>query len=592
MLNKLNQLSGTGEQLKTYEELVYGIEPDVLGTFADDTGRVVAKRYTLDLVQDPVYKTQFTNPKLRAAIAPLNKNTKITYFDEDGVVNTLTCRPQLRKEYSAIVCEVEPLKPLLRLSVVIYEGPGVEQLLLSDGSVSMQPGYIPIKKLDIVTKGYADDLLEDFTAAQHPLKSLSIKQNGELLNRIYYQDNTEYPIVLFRQINTRAPVEDCVITVDAFAIENNYALDTKIGLVVDGSTNNVVEVRDIIEGKTDNWKLLKTENIYGSELNKLYWKNTYELTVNLKFIETWFKSTKPFIDIQIKVYDSENVKISAPITVGVDEYISSKVVKPEVQIAFSDEILQGYKTKKISGVSYFEPDFDRKYNLPVHITAQNNFLQYFRCKVNAKLLLLDKDKQVLNSYDLFVNTHTPTSGTFEYDQDIEFDINTKYLRYQAFNVLGELMFEVDEYLDTEYDTSDESNRVTTPAADQITPNKDYGSAWDSSAELAEHDMKLRNGEYTGDPSNDAVCFVVEPVDCYSHINIDIEHDGQMYILSEGNTGWLNCQKQPTPFVNPKKHEDGCFMNENYFTFGRVVYKSRVFIRIINASFVRIKHIAY
>jgi hypothetical protein len=74
-------------------------------------------------------------------------------------------------------------------------------------------------------------------------------------------------------------------------------------------------------------------------------------------------------------------------------------------------------------------------------------------------------------------------------------------------------------------------------------------------------------------------------ECYSHCLIDIEHDGEMYLKVEGKTGWLSCN-QLELFKNPVKNGEGCFVNNNFYSFGKVIYKTPLFIRILKASFIK------
>lgn len=595
MSNKYDKYSGVPVPLKLYADVVYLTEPDVHGKFADKYGHVVASRQVLELTQDPVYKTQFRNDLLSQAFPPLTEKTEIIYYNEDGEVPPLLCRPSLKPEYASIVCEIEPEKPLTKVSVVIYSGPTADDVLLKDGSVTMDKDYVPERDTDLVTKHYADDLVEDFTAAQHPLRDISIKQGNELMTRTYYKDNAEYPVVLFRTYSSRNPVEDVTLTVSGFAIENNFTTNTCIAVVVNGVTNNVVKVVDILNAKTSNWRCTKSENIYGSVVDRLYWKNTYELTFNLKYIEAWFSADSPFIDIHVKLWDNIETRVSSTITVGIDEYISSKTASNDISIKYLEAVLDNYKTQYVSGERYFSPDPERIYTLPVTVEAQNTYLQYFRSDITGQLNLLNEGKQIVTSYELSSSSHLPTSGIQKYTQDIEFTVAIKYIQFLAFNIKNEPILESTIPLNTDTDNSDESNRVTTPSGSEITPARDYGKPWDSSKELNDYDMKLRNSVYYENSSNvpNAVCFVVEPKDCYSHINIDIEHDGKMYILSEGNTGWLDCQVRANPvFKKPVENEDGCLVNDNYFTFGKVMYDSRVFIRIIGAKQVKIRNIVF
>lgn len=582
---KYNKLAGTGSNIKLYEQKVYSITPDLNGVFADENKRIIARRQIINLTVDSVYKTQFFNEKLKNAISPLTESTKIIYYDKNGEVNELHFLPTLSQDYSSIICKVQPKNELIAVSIVIYCGPEIEDILLDDGSIQMQDSYTPSKPKDIVTKDYADDLIEDFTSASTPLKSFSVKQGEKLPIKAYsYIDNNLYDVLFVRKIITKERLDDCKLIIDPFIINNSFVIeDTRIGIFIDGTINNIVYIKDILEGNTEKWSLISSENVYANSVNKIYWKNSYQFIFNLKDYESKINANYPFVDIAIKVWDDKNTDISNKLIFGLDEYIT-KVEPEDVNISYKEELFKAYKTKFISGADYF-PEKEQTYSLPVEISVKNNFLQYFRNDTNIKLLVLDENKNTNRSYNLLISTHTPTSGTFTFNQNIEFNIKDKYLALQTTNLLGEILYTYYQVLETDTDHSDESNRVTTCSSEQITPATDYGEPWDSTKELNEWDLKLRNGVYEAQEGtkNSAVCFVVNSEECYSHININIEHDGQMYILSEGNTNWLNCQSLAKPFDIPKENLDGCKVNENYYTFGKVNYNSKVFIRIINAT---------
>lgn len=585
---KYDKTSGVGASFNLHEQKVYKITPDINGVFADENKNIIARRQFIPLKVDKVYKTQFFNEQLKNAILPLTESTRIIYYDKNGEVNELQFLPTLSQEYSSIICKIQPVNELLYVSVVIYCGPELENILLSDGSTKMDSVYIPTDPKDIVTKDYADDLIEDFTSATAPLKNFSIKQcDLAPVKKFSYTDNSLYDILFVRDFKTKAEVADCVLTIDPFVINNNYDIETtKIGLFISGTTTQIVFVKDILENKTENWTLLTTEDIYPTVVNKFYWKNSYQLKFNLKNYESKLDPNSPYINIAIRVWDEKNLNISEVKLFGLDEYIKS--AEPEnVKINYIEENLKKFKTKYISGVPYF-PYSGKIYTLPLTIEIPNNFLQYFKSKENIKLLVLDENKEIDYSYNLSVDSYTPTSGKFIFNQKINFSIKDKYLAIQASNVLDEIVYTYYQPFDTATDSSDESNRVTTCSSLDVTPDQGYGDVWDSTKELSEWDLKLSNSIYTTLPTtkNSAICFAITPKDCYSHIRIDIEHDGQMYILSEGNTGWLNCQKLSAPFSIPKKHDNGCKVNENYYTFNKVNYKSKVFIRIINATRVK------
>lgn len=583
--NQYNPYTGIGEKLKLYKEKVYQIRPNVQDEFVDEKYNCIAKRLTLPLEQDPTYKTQFFNEMLACALQPLNTDTQFILYNIDGEVeNPYKYLPTLNEDYASIVCQIEPEKPFTEVSIVIYCGPNIDKILLSDGSVTMDDEYVPMKDTDVITKKYADKLIENFTAFSYPLKKFSIKQ-GEIapIDAYCYLDNNFYDKVLFiRNHKDLRRMEDCQLLVDSFALPNTYTKNVQISLVVDGTTTHTARISEILDGTDPNWTLMSTDNVYTTDVDQVYWRNSYSLRFNLDTFASKCSAAKPYLNISVKVWDNEgHSRYSDTITYGIEEYIDS--AESLAKIEFIDENFTKFRTKFVSGEGYFESDFDKVYELPITLTIENNFLQYFRLANNLKLSVADENDNETFSIDLPLASHQPTKGTFTINTKIEFTLKSKIIHLKAYNVKNELMYDETLVLDTTYDDSDESNRVTTPASSEIYPSTDYGALWDSKAPLQDWDMKLRNGEYTSSTNQAAVCFKVLPEDCYSHINIDIEHDGDMYIKSEGNTGWLNCQKLADAFKNPTNNNHGCKLNEGYFTFGKVTYKSKVFVRIIGAT---------
>lgn len=586
---KYDKASGVGEVLKLFEEKVYSITPDLHGAFYDENDKVIARRVLLPLEVDEKYKTQYHNDQLKYAIKPLTNSTKLEYYSGETKLNEYGFLPELSTDYASIICKIAPEKTITHVSVVIYTAQTVEKIILSDGSVTMDTGYIPVKSTDLVTKGYADDLIEDFTALGYPLRDLSITQNGEKPLRGYcYLDNVEYDVLLFRDYYSTAKQADCTLTVKPFAIANNYnKKTTKIALITNGTTSHVAYLEDVLAGKGDYWRTVSHEDIYTSNVDEFFWKNSFELTFNLQTLQFLFEPTSPFLSLCVKIFDDEgNAKLSDELRIGLDEYIGH--AEPELSFDYVKETLESYKTKYVSGKNYFPHDFEKVYDLPVAISVENKWLDYFRPLKSATVEVLNAKQELTDfSYELFPSMHVPLTNDFVFKQIVQFRVDARFLRFRAYNLKGETIYEKILELDIDSDYSDESNRVTTPAADQKTPNRDYGEKWDSEKELETWEPKLYHGEYTcNDVENSALCFAVEASDCYSHAWIDIKHDGEMYLLSQGNTGWLNCQELAKPFTIARKHEDPCKMNENYYTFGKVVYDSKVFIRIIKASRVK------
>lgn len=588
--NKFNKESGIGEKLKLYQEKIYKIKPNDFGQFFDETGRLLAERTTLNLTQNGTYKTQFFNEKLAITIAPISESTKLVFYNEDGEVpNSFVYAPVLNPAFASIICSREPKKPFTAVSAVVYCGPGVNNILLSDGSIQMEKDYRPVKEKDVVTKEYTDSLVENFTALSYPLKTFSIKQSDIAPISAYcYLNNSKYENVLFlRNAKDKSRMQNCTLTVDDFAVPNTFGTDVQIGLVVDGTTSYIDSIENILAGNSSMWRLVDTENVYtAADIPQVYWKNSFELEFNLESFLSKVTDSKPYLNISVRIWDtSGHSKYSNTDIYGIDEYITDAVAK--VQIDYIPENFTKFKSKWISGYRYFDPNPETVYNLPITVKVENDFLKYFRSENNLILQVVNSENEILESQKLAIIVHQPLTGTFAIDTKINFTVDFNILRIIAFNVKDEEVFRADTILDTSTDSSDESNRVTSPTGSLTHPDTDYGETWISSQELNPYDMKLRNGEYASTDVNSTVCFCVKGInECYSHINVDIEHDGEMYIKSEGNTGWLSCQKQAEAFSNPLRNGAGCKVNEGYFTFGKVTYTSKVFIRIIKATTVK------
>ena len=593
MSSKFNSKSGVGEIIKLREAEVYSITPNPQGEFVADDYMCLAKRVTLTLKQDNVYKTQFVNSELRKAVKPINENTKIILYNADGeATDSFQSLPELNIEYGSIVCQFEPKKVFTSVSVVIYTGPTVENLIRSDGNVTMDSDYKPIQDTDVATKAYADDLITNYTALSYPLKSFTITQGDYAPITAYcYLNNLKTKVLFIKNYNTQENLDDCEIVVDGFAIDPKFNPDTtQISLFINGTTSYTTLLKDIIGTSDSIWTLVSSENVFPTaDVENVFWKNSYKLKFNLKTFASKYSEESPYLSIAVKVWDDEgHFLYSDSESYGIEELVTKADSKATV--SFIEENFTKYKTNYVSGINYFPSDISRVYDLPVTVNIENNYLRYFRNDVNTKLLVETENGDISYSYDLTIDNHQPTTGSFSFNKDINFTIADKKLVIQVTNLLGDVLYEAVTELATDVDTSNETIRVTTPSAKTKYPSTGYGETWNSKDQLQEWDMLLKNGVYEKTGENSAVCFVINPTECYSHINANIEHDGEMYILSEGNTNWLNCQKALNVFETPVDNGKGCLVNDNYFSFGKVTYTSRVFIRIINASTVKVNSI--
>lgn len=592
---KFDKNSGTGSVIKLYEDKVFQATVSIYDEFLLD-GKVVAKRELLPLTADPVYKTQYRNDRLRYAVDPITKNTRLEFFDaEKNKLNALDFLPELKQDYASIVCQRESKKEIAYVSVVIYYQQTANDLFLKDGSTTMDPEYTPTRPTDLVTKSYADDLIEDFTASRFPLKDISITQNDLPPYRgICHLDNAEYDVIFYRNYITQTNYATCKVQVEPFVIANNYDIESAaIALLVNGSKSHVAYLKDVMEGNSPFWRMLSSEDVYLGNVNKFFWKNSYEVEFSFANTSYVLDPKDPFVEIAIQVYDKYNTKTSKALRLGVDDYIGP-LKDAKLEINYVQEFFNKYKTHFTSGVAYFPQDFVKEYKLPLNLHAENKWLYCFRPLVDAQVLVSDSTtKDMVYKYSLSTKSHSPVAGTFDYTPEITFTANAKLIKFEVFNLKGEVVAESSFELPVDWDYTDESHRVLCTEAGDVFPDKDYGTKWDPKKTLSYFEPKGYHGEFiSDDPETSAICFLYTPKqgECYSHAILDIEHDGKMYMKAEGETGWLNCNELANPHAIPKYNDDPCALNEHYYTFGRVTYKRSVFIRIINATRVKVNSV--
>ena len=584
MQGSFNPNSGVGSQFQLFAEDVYSIEPNILGEFRKDGKTLLAKREKLELARDSVYKTMFVNPEIRNSIKPLNENTKIILYDKDeNEINSLTNLPELKPEYSAIIFQVEPVVKPAYISIVIYKGPTKEKVFLNDGSTTMDDEYIPIKPTDVVTKGYADDLIEDFTSSIYPIKTFEIYQNEKPLPVGYsYTDNKKLEVIYIRDIYGNS-TKDCKLKVAPFAIPNNFSDEVFISVYFNGYFSHKEKIRDILNGASSEWKCTDSENIYTGKVDTLFWKNTFELTFNPDEYFYYFNQEDPVAKIRVVIAESGMSSMSDEKEYGLDYYIEK--AEKEIEVTYREMDLEKERTKYLSGNSYFQPDWEKKYELPFDFSVVCSFLNFFRpenfCNIQIKL----KDDSLYDFDSFGSSLHTP-KGKLNLNRVLVYDLNIKSFILNFYNLSQEFMFSEEVPLNVETDISEELYRVKTTDAEDQFPEAGYGGWWNPEAKVKDYDPILHNGVYESDSEKSAICFKFPCLDCYSHAMIDIEHDGEMYIKVEGRTNWLSAEEQLKLFGNPIKNGDGCLVNNNYYSFGKVIYKEPVFVRVLKASKVK------
>lgn len=593
---KNNRFSGTGSHTHLFEKEVYLTIPSDNVFYYK--GKEIARRMYLELTQDSVYKTQFTNNWLAEAIEPLNEYTQIELFDSSNhKLNLLTNLPHLDTKRASLIYEVEPVNNIpAKIGIVIYTGPTEDNVITSNGMNQMDRNYIPVEDKDVVTKDYLDDIIEDFIASHSAISTIDIYQGEkELPIGINHVDNLEYP-VLFIKGQNQAPVEKAQIVVAPFAISNSFEQPT-LCILVNG-TRKIYEakVEDIIDERTTVWQTISTENIFklGEPPAKIYWKNSYKVEFNPIVLEDLLNDENPICTISLMVFDPisrQSVQTEIK-TIGLDMLIYRG--HGGQTITYDPDVVAHHKTVWVSGESYY-PNNDSEYNLPLRVGIKNNFLNHYRPKIVAKIFRLmdDGQEEVLEEFQL--PSHLPLSEIVkEFQPVVKYNIHTDFLELKTYNVRGDILDTVRIEIDCNIDESDESNRVSTPEATIVYPTTGFGEKWKPSEPLNLHDMILRKGVYTHtDPSISAVCFKIEPLDCYSHAILDIDTDGEIQLMSEGNTGWLDGKSLLQPFNKPVANGDPCKVDngtKGYYSFGRAVYTSPVFIRIIKATNAKINSI--
>ena len=269
-MNNYDVLKGQGQKFQLFAEDVYSLIPQPDGSFYYGK-KLLAKREKLPLTRDGNFKTMFVNEELRNAIKPLNEYTQFILFDEkENIINNIQNLPSLNTEYSAIVFQVEPLIKPAFVSIVIYKGPTKESVLLKDGSVTMDSEYIPIKPTDVVTKAYADDLIEDLTSSIYPIKTFEVYQGGkDLIEGYSYTDNRKAKVIYLSDFYGKK-IPNITVKVEPFAIPNNYSDDVLISLKVKDLFYFREKVADILKGKGKQiWKISiiqKSANCFGKTL--------------------------------------------------------------------------------------------------------------------------------------------------------------------------------------------------------------------------------------------------------------------------------------------------------------------------------------
>lgn len=570
------------------EHLVYSSIENSQNKFVYNNELVVAHREIIPLVQDTLYKTQFYNEKLSRAIFPKTKSTLIKILDQNkNEINNIYNVFKLDREHSSLVFNIEPTQIPFYCSIVIYDLATSEDLLFRDGSNTMSSDYEPTEDKHVVTKDYLLHKINELKSNFYNLDDFYILQNNQPLTEgICYKNNQTLPVIFIYNTN-----ELINLSTKPFIIENNFKDDVEIYINIHGQKLYREKVSDILKGVSVFWKLDSSKNIFSEKFSNIYWLNSYRLDIQPVVLEKNLEIYKedPFLDIEIIIQDSTGKSYSYSKQFGIDKYINN--YSEEISVNYDEISLLNYKTKYVSGLAYFE-NKSNNYELPVVWKFKNTNLYFYRPSVVAILGTIENDQEI-DQVSIKLGSHLPSSTEVEYSDidKLKINIHTTALYIKLYNLKNELLYKEVTNIDCSYSEDEETYRVHTPDSDTKYPDVNELTDWNSKESTEVWDPILKKGYYLSDIDNNALCFRIDPSDHYSHILLDIEHEGRVYIKSNNNTGWLDCSKFVDPFKIPVLHEDGCKLGENnIFTFGKVVYQSPVYIRILNSKKTKINKI--
>lgn len=578
------------------EEYIYNAAEYYNDAFVYNNKRI-ASAETLELTQDEKYKTAFYNDNLYKAIVPRNAKTAIHLYDAKG--NELQSLVfTLERDYGALVFDREPTVLPVKCKVVIYEGQEADNVLALDGSNTMAEDYKPTESQSVVTKKYLENELNSFQAGFYTLSSISVKQGeNDLPELLQYSTSERLPVWFISEA-----VGNLSVTTNAFIIEHTWDENkTYISLVIDGQQFFKANLRSVIDGENALWKLNTSKNIFNTDYSNVYWLNDYTLTVSsftiLKFLlDINVASPKVTIAVKIESGDKEYV---AGTTIGIDSYGYTKKSIPTIE--WSDAKLQTLKTHYVSGIRYLDSK-EKIYSLPVTFTHANEFLYYYRPESFIEVGVI-YDGKYEKQFEGGLDSHTPYQSplmltSYSHTFDIDLRVGVTGIYFKVFDALKNLVYCETKDIDCTYNSGEELYRVYTPDATLMTPKTDVLTVWDSSKTLEGFEPSLIEDTYIlqdkSNKENSAICFKYEsddPLFHYSHVDIDIEHNGRMYLKSSENTNWLDCQRYVSAFDTPSKYNDPCKLGEgNSYTFGKVVYKGPIYIRILEATQIKLNSI--
>ena len=558
---------------------------------------IIAVEKELELTQDPVFKTSFYNEELYNAILPRNAATSIKIYD--NLKNEIKgVSYSLERDYGAIVFAEEPLTPPVTCKAVIYCGPTADKVLATDGKNTMDEDYSPSEDQHVITKKYLENELNSLQAGLYSLSSLTITQNGnDLPELIKYADGERLKVIF---LNNK--LGELSITTNPFIIEQTFSsFETYISLVIDGKTFCKEKVSDVMSGKSFYWQVVSTKNIFETDLDNMFWLNSYRLKIedfrDLKYLLKEV-STNPVVSLAVKI-SYKNREYAATSILGIDDYTG---FKSTTSLDWQDIDLLKLKTNYISGYPYLASKTE-EYSLKVNFHFNNPPLYYYRPSEFFEMGIVDENGVFVTQYrEGLQGNHLPYlnpeyAETYDITKNIKIHADIKSIFLRVYDVTGKLVGETIKDIECPFSDGVELYRVSTPDASVENPDSSEFTWWDSKKSLEPFEPSLRsNGYILPDESQkdlSAIAFQLDPNGShYSHLDVDIEHNGKMFIRSVNNTSWLDCQERVEPFAIPTEFGDACKLGEGQsYTFGKVVYNTPVIVRIVGATFIKMNSLS-
>lgn len=565
---------------KTYKQPPLEIYLDELYNghlFGDEvigTSGVVGKRKTVTLTQDAVFKNQFYNEELNLVVRPRNELSEVKLYDENGDLLPFV-NYTVSPEYCSIIFEGEPKVKPVKVEACFYIGKTENSLMLNDGSTQMVDDYTPIKDKDVVTKDYVEKLVGN-KASMFPIEFEVTQDDKALKELIYYADNRKYPVII---AYSGSKVK--VVTND-FVIDNT--MDQPYISLKFGDIELFKENLNVVcAGTSKYWKLLRSRNIEQDEnIRKIFYKNAYELEFDAGVLIPYQEIIKQdVLTLQVSTYNS---KLVSSMPFGVDKFVDLDNITIEPVVRDID--LEALRTHWVSGINYTEPDMEPT-EVPIKITVKAPYHFFRPEKVGIVSTYCIEEDISSEPKELILNSHVV-------DEDIVFETTCKV--WPTINQVDTLIYNTyyigkcrPIFIDLSSSSDNEDERMFGPDPYTLSPRVDQLRPWNSKEAIHDYDMIKKDGVYTH-PNGGMLYVKVEGKD-FSHLELDAEYDGEVFVKVAGETGWLATTSYVSPFVIPKIDFEQCKLKEEdstrIFTFGKVVYSGTVFLRFMDCNIVKI-----